>query len=119
MLERQRLAKIERVNSALFYAKNAAEVIVDKFIEGRNFTNLVSKIRKENGAILSQFGLDASAITTYVTDVIQERWEDGNRLIIEEAKKLGIEPHPNYIGDRVQAENCLRQLLATLLSSSY
>lgn len=110
--EAERLNAIESYNAAISQARKIAELVVDEFIESKSFSGLVSLVRKEHEAILSQFSIDSSAITTYVTDVIQERWEGGNRLIIEEARELGIEPHPNYIGDRVQAESCLRQLLA-------
>jgi hypothetical protein len=114
-LLRERLARIEKANEAIALARKSAEIIVDEFVERRSFSDLVSRAREEHEAILSEFGADSSAVITYVTDAIQARWEDGNRIIIEEAGRIGIESHPNDIGKRLQARDCLNQILATSL----
>lgn len=107
----QRLAKIERANTVIATERKKAEIIVDEFIKSRDFENLLAMAKEEQQIIERQFGEDVGSIAIYITDGIQERWHEGNRLIIDETSKMGIEPQPSFIGERLQAMNCLNQIL--------
>ncbi len=111
MNEKGRLAKIDRANAAIAKAREGAEVIVEQFIEAKNFNKLVEKAKEEQRAIDNEFGEQAGSIAVYITHALAANEGDGNRRVIQEAAKMGIQPLPNYRGERLEAMTCLTQIL--------
>lgn len=118
MGERERMARQERVGKAIGKAVEIAEVLADEFIETKSVEQLVERVREEQQSIDSEYGENTSNIAFYITDRIQERWDEGNGIIVDSARKMGIEPHTNYFGVRLQAMDCLTQILSERETSS-
>jgi len=109
--EKERRASVLRVKLRFRREEKAAVELVRDYVEAKDFDKFVLGLVVKQREISRTYGEGFSALTMRITDRLHEEWEQGNRVIIEESARHGIEPRPNIIGVRLQAGSCLDQLL--------
>ncbi len=106
-----RQERIKRANEELRDAHDLSVDITKNFGQEKNFEVFLEETFYGALKLKEKYDSNSLSLAMYITDKLAEDWPEGNLIIIEEAKHRGINPSDNLIGERLEAMDCLRQVL--------
>ena len=109
--DRDRRNRILRASAELKEAKSRAGNIVEYFVIDGDFASFLDNSFYGALKMKEKYESNSLSLAMYVTDQLAKDWPEGNQIIIEEAENRGIKPSNNLFGERLEAMDCLRQVL--------